>query len=372
VTLVLSADLGIELAASSAVFPADLGVGAGELDNAGAYRALLGEAWKDVLDERGWRVDHPFERYGVKARQWLRVPGSLRSGRGEDTDERLRDVGDLAELAAGRCLRAAGIPAAEVGLVVAATSTPGSISASLASRVGRALGCSTGAGADPDGGDAPCMDVRAGGAGALQALLTGVRFLGERPVLIVAADAPSAFLDPEDLGNAMLYGDGAGAVLLARKPDSGESGLLGAVLRNTAAAGRPFTIPGPLPPDPLAFERAEYRVQPPDEEYAAGLLAARRAVLAELRKACPDGVSDATMLITNAATRAQAVAEGDELGLAGDQVLTTLERHGALGSASPLVALHECLSSRGSACGDTLALTAVGGGVSAAALCWRT
>jgi 3-oxoacyl-[acyl-carrier-protein] synthase-3 len=229
----------------------------------------------------------------------------------------------------------------------------------LAGAVGRALG-----------GDAPCLDVRAGGAAALYAWLVAARLLvaDGASALVVAAEATSAWLDPRDSAHALLYGDGAGAVLLRRVP--GDAGLLGAVARNAAVGGRPFTVPGPLPPTAEALAAGAYRVQAPDAAYAAGLLGERERVLRELRAAHPAACASARALVSNAVTRAQAEHEAAAFGVEPAAVHTTLALHGALGCAAPLVALDEL---RGAApAAETFALTAVGGGVAAAALVWRS
>ena len=131
------------------------------------------------------------ERTGIRER---RVGGSTR---------------DLATTAARRALEAAGVDPATVELTVLATSTPDRTMPATATEVQAAVGAGGGA-----------LDVNAACAGFVYALLAayGMVGLGAQRVLVIGADAMSRITDPDDRSTAILFGDGAGAVVLDATP----------------------------------------------------------------------------------------------------------------------------------------------------------
>ncbi len=205
--------------------------------------------------------------------------------------------------------------------------------------------------------------------GGLAAWLTAARF-GARTVLVVALETPSAYLDPNDLATAALYGDGAAALVLARD-DASTSGLLGGILGNDAAPGEPFTVPGTLPPRVLAVEAGRFRFQPPDAAYRAALDERWRALGADLRDAFPEAAAATRRFLPYAVSAPQVAAVAAAFGAGADATWTTLREHGCLGCAGPLVALDALRREKGAAAGDTLAFAAVAGGVAWGGFFWR-
>ncbi len=125
-------------------------------------------------------------------------------------------TGDLAVHAAERCLAAAGVSRDEVDLLVLATMSPDQLLPATATRVQDRLGLSCGA-----------MDISAACSGFAYAFATAMQFVAtgcSKRALVIGADANSRVVDPEDKKTFPLFGDGAGAVLLA--PGSPEQGAL--------------------------------------------------------------------------------------------------------------------------------------------------
>lgn len=337
---------GVRLRGTGAASPADLpGAGPGRvLTNAAVYERLLGPDFRAELDRRGWTVDHPERRHGIRTRQWVA---------GESSE-------DLAALAARRALDDAALAPAELDVLLVATSTPGRITRSAASAVGGALGLGC-----------PCLDVRAGGSGGLYAWLDALGWLalGARTALVVAAETPSRYLDPADLATAVVYGDAAGALVLERgDPGSGPPpGLLGAVLGNALLPGRPFTVPGPLPPE----VGPSYTFQRPDAPYAEGLAREWRATCRRLREAFPAPCEAVGSFVPYAVTRGQVEAAAGAFGAGDGRTVDELEERGCTGSAGPLAALHAARSRGRATAGETLALVSVAGGVAWVGMLWR-
>ena len=350
-TLRLGARSGMVVAGTGSAFPSDLGVGE-VLTNEDVYGAMLGPDALTELADHGWEFAHPRDVWGVERREWIggasRLPGEA-------------DVSDLAARAVEVAVADAGLRVQDVDVLFAATSTPARISSALAAAVGKRLGIT-----------APCLDMRAGGAGGLAAWLTAGRFLSDEcPVaVVVAAETPSLFINPDDLAAALLYGDGAGALVLRNDPASG-SGLLGAVLGHLSPPGQAFTIPGTLPPNTRELEAGRYQWQKPDDAYRAALADAWTSLCTDLREAFPGAVAAADYLVPYAVTAPQVRAAAAALGLDPAKTFERLARHGVLGCAGPLVGLDLLRREGGAVSGDVAALVAVAGGVSLAGMVWR-
>lgn len=122
-------------------------------------------------------------------------------------------VADMAAAAARRALRDAGVDARDVGLIVAASSTPGRFVPSIACGVQRLLGAKS----------ATALDVNAACAGFMYALHVTLALLrcahAGRPALVIGSERYSHHLDYGDRRTASLFGDGAGAVVVDRVPE---------------------------------------------------------------------------------------------------------------------------------------------------------
>lgn len=125
-------------------------------------------------------------------------------------------TGTLAVEAGQRALEQSGVDPAAVDVVLLATTTPDQVMPATASYVQDALGCGGGA-----------MDVNAACSGFVYALVAGagVCEIGARHALVIGSDVMSRITDQDDRNTAILFGDGAGAVVLERV--AGPGNLLG-------------------------------------------------------------------------------------------------------------------------------------------------
>lgn len=117
---------------------------------------------------------------------------------------------DLAEQAAREAIRAAGISASSIDLIIVATSTPDVLTPSTACRVQQRLQAAS----------AAAFDLNAACSGFLYGLATaaaGIQCGQAKTVLLIASETRTRFVNPRDPHAAVLYGDGAGAVLLAHR-----------------------------------------------------------------------------------------------------------------------------------------------------------
>jgi len=155
----------------------------------------------DDLASLGCDADWIFKRTGIRERRHV-PPGMSTS--------------DMAVLAAQRAMDAAGVKPAEIDLLLLATFTPDRLMPATATTVQDQLGLQCGA-----------MDLVAACSGFLYALTTGMQFVatgGSKCVLVIGADTNSRVIDPTDKKIYPLFGDGAGAVILA--PGSSDQGAL--------------------------------------------------------------------------------------------------------------------------------------------------
>lgn len=155
----------------------------------------------DDLASLGCDADWIFKRTGIRERR--HAPAEMCTS-------------DMAVAAAQRALDAAGAKPADIDLLLLATFTPDRLMPATATAVQDKLGLQCGA-----------MDLVAACSGFVYALVTGMQFVatgGSKRALVVGADTNSRVLDPTDKKIYPLFGDGAGAVVLA--PGSPEQGAL--------------------------------------------------------------------------------------------------------------------------------------------------
>jgi 3-oxoacyl-[acyl-carrier-protein] synthase-3 len=142
---------------------------------------------------------------------WIRDRSGIKrrhiAAKGEKTS-------DLAVVAAQRAMEAAGIDVSEVDLIIVATSTPDKVFPSTACIVQRRLGLKK----------IPAFDVNAACSGFIYALDVANRFIttgGARNALVIGSETMSRILDWTDRSTCVLFGDGAGAVLLRASNEAG-------------------------------------------------------------------------------------------------------------------------------------------------------
>lgn len=148
-------------------------------------------------------------RYGIEPSWILERTGIEQRWVGAQVDE-------LAATAAERAMAAAGVGPEDLDLIILATSTAVRQVPAMAVRIAARLGTRCG-----------CIDVNAVCSGFVYGLQLayGQLAIGARRVLVVGADSFSELVDYEDRNSAILFGDGAGAVLLEACPDAGLLGL---------------------------------------------------------------------------------------------------------------------------------------------------
>ncbi len=288
----------------------------------------------------------------------------------------------LATRAAERALAAAGIGGAELDLIVVATSTPDHLTPPTACEVQPALGAF----------GAACFDVEAGFAGWLYALVLANALVtaGQaRTALVIGAEKLSTVADRSDPNTGPLFGDGAGAVVLAA-----EDAVAGAAVM--AARGAPASNGAQRPR--LRMLSASWwadgrlatalvrpgggALRPFDERVLAerGHLLrmegtrlfrpAVRTMAAQAERALERagiGKDDVALVVPHQANLRIIEAFGRELGMPAERVYVNIDRYGNMGAATVPAALDEAMECGRIAPGDHVLLVSFGAGATAGA-----
>lgn len=255
----------------------------------------------------------------------------------------------LGERAARAALQAAGVAATDIDLIIVATSTPDYVFPSTACLVQKALGSVGGAAFDVQ---AVCSGFVYGMATADAMIRTGMA----RRALVIGAEVFSRILDWSDRGTCVLFGDGAGAVVLAADETPGvlasrlhADGRHEAILRTAgnvhsgAITGHPFlTMDG----------QAVFKL-------AVSVL---DAVARETVEAAGKTLADVDWLIPHQANVRIMQATGRKLGIGPERVVVTVDRHANTSAASVPLALDTAVRDGRIRSGHHVLLEGVGGG----------
>ncbi len=284
----------------------------------------------DTSDE--WIV----ERTGIRTRYI--------AGEGETTVS-------LATDAARQALVAAGLEAADIGLIIVATATPDQTFPASATQVQHNLGCNGGV----------AFDVAAVCSGFLYALGVADSLLRTgmaKRALVIGAETFSRILDWNDRTTCVLFGDGAGAVVLEARevPEDGPGILSTRLHADGAHNGLLYVDGGPSSTGTVGHVRMK------------GPEVFRHAVVnlaAVLRKVLDDqGLTPADIdwVVPHQANQRILDATARKLGLPAEKVIVTVDRHANTSAASVPLALDTAVRDGRIKPGDLLVLEAMGGG----------
>jgi 3-oxoacyl-[acyl-carrier-protein] synthase-3 len=286
----------------------------------------------DTTDE--WIV----ERTGIRSRYI--------AGEGETT-------ASLAAEAARQALAHAGLEPADIGLIILATATPDQTFPSSATKVQHMLGIT----------DAIAFDVHAVCTGFLYALTVADSMLrggSAKTALVIGAETFSRILDWEDRTTCVLFGDGAGAVVLrAEEAAEGASprGILATKLHADGQFGDMLYVDGgPSTTGTVGKLRMKGR------EVFRHAVVNLAQVLGEVLEAGGKTPADVDWVVPHQANARILDATARKLGLSPDKVVVTVDRHANTSAASVPLALDVAVKDGRIKPGDLVVLEAMGGG----------
>lgn len=254
----------------------------------------------------------------------------------------------LATAAARNALDAAGMSAADIDLIILATATPDQTFPASATIVQHALGCNGGV----------AFDVAAVCSGFLYAFSVAesmIRAGSAKNALVIGSETFSRILDWEDRATCVLFGDGAGAVVL-----SGEIGLRGALATRLHADGRHnellYVDGGPSTTGTVGKLRMRGR------EVFRHAVTNLASVMHETLQAADLVPGDVDWVVPHQANARIIDATAKKLGLDPEKIVVTVDRHANTSAASVPLALDVAVRDGRIKSGDIVVLEAMGGG----------
>jgi 3-oxoacyl-[acyl-carrier-protein] synthase-3 len=257
---------------------------------------------------------------------------------------------DLALPAARAALAAAGRTTAEVDLIIVATSTPDMVFPSTATLLQAKLGITNGS---------PALDLQAVCSGFIYALTVAdalIRTGSAKCALVIGSEVFSRILDFDDRTTCVLFGDGAGAVVLEA---SNEPGLLGTELHADGRHAGILCTPGTVAGGKVIGDPTLKMDGPAVFKLAVGVLEdVARSVLAKAGKT----EADIDFLIPHQANIRIMQGTARKLKLGADKLIVTVDEHGNTSAASIPLALDAAVRDGRIRRGHKLMLEGVGGG----------
>ena len=282
--------------------------------------------------------------------EWIMQRTGIRERRIAAEGETTSDMGLAAARAA---LAAAGVDAQSIDLIVLATSTPDNTFPASAVSVQAGLGMTHGA----------AFDLQAVCSGFVFALATVdglIKTGGFKRALVIGSETFSRILDWKDRGTCVLFGDGAGAVVVEAQMQPGtreDRGILTSHLRSDGRhKSKLYVDGGPSSTQTVGHLRMEGRAV---FKHAVAMVT---DVIEEAFKATGYTAEDVDWFVPHQANKRIIDDTAKKLGLAPEKVILTVDRHGNTSAASIPLALSVAIADGRIKRGDLVMLEAMGGG----------
>lgn len=286
--------------------------------------------------------------------EWIVQRTGIRERRIAGKDE---STATLATAAARAAIEAAGLEPKDIELVVCGTITPEMTFPSTACFVAAALGMAT----------TPAFDVAAACSGFLYTLDTGAAFIKSgryRNVLVIGAETLSRITDYSDRASCILFGDGAGAVVLQRSDDV-KRGLIYSSLHADGTGWEMLCCkPGSRFPieEALLSGRDQFMKIKGREVYKFAVQRFEELIEDAMRK-CELTVDDVSLIVPHQVNQRIIDSAMDKLGLKPEKAFVNIDKYGNTSAASIPIALDEAWRGGRIKAGDVLVFVAFGAGL---------
>jgi 3-oxoacyl-[acyl-carrier-protein] synthase III len=283
-----------------------------------------------------------FEKYLETSDEWILDRTGIKERRIIADDEL---VVDMACAAANNALEAAGITAKEIDLIIVATTTPDLVFPSVACTLQAQLKATV---------PCPAFDIQAACGGFLYAMSIADMYIKQGHVknaLVIGAEAMSRLMDWTDRGTCILFGDGAGAVILSRSEQPG------VIATHIHADGSCYPL--------LYSEKSDKpNIHMEGRDVFKQAVRALSDVVDETLEKNNIQQSDIDWLVPHQANLRIIQATAKKLSLPMEKVVVTVDRHGNTSAASVPLALDEAVRDGRIKRGELLLLEAFGAGFS--------
>ena len=286
--------------------------------------------------------------------EWIVQRTGIRERRIAGPDE---STASLATAAARRALEAAGMEPADLDLIICGTISPEMTFPSTACFVAANLGLNS----------TPAFDIAAACSGFIYTLEAGSSFIKSgryRNVLVIGAETLSRITDYKDRASCILFGDGAGAVVLQRSNDARR----GVIYSSLHADGHGWEMlcckPGSRHPidDALLAERDQYMKIKGREVYKFAVQRFEELIEDAMRK-CELTADQINLVIPHQSNRRIIDSATHKLGLPPEKVFVNIDKYGNTSAASVPIALDEAWRSGRIQRDDVLIMVAFGAGL---------
>jgi 3-oxoacyl-[acyl-carrier-protein] synthase-3 len=291
--------------------------------------------------------NHDLEKMVETSDQWIQDRTGIKKRHIVADDE---TTTDLAFNAAEKAIEAAGINNSDIDLIIVATTTPTRVFPSTASLVQERLairGC-------------PAFDIQAVCTGFVYALTVADKFIksgSAKNALIIGAESLSRIVDWTDRNTCVLFGDGAGAVVLQA---SEETGILSTHIHSDGHYNQLLSVP--TGPGTAKNNDTEPFIEMQGNEVFKIAVKTLSSIADETLAANNLDKSDIDWLIPHQANIRIIAATAKKLSLSMDHVVVTVDEHGNTSAASIPLALDTAVRDGRIKRGETLLLEAFGGG----------
>lgn len=263
--------------------------------------------------------------------------------------------------AARAALEVAGVLPTDVDLIICATATPEYVFPSTASLIQDALGASK----------AGAFDLSAGCSGFMYGLSVASQIIqggGHKIILVVGSETMSRITNWQDRGTCILFGDGAGAVVLKASEDRG--GVLASLVRSDGSGGDLLIVPAGgshTPASIQSVQQGQHYIQMNGREVFRFATRVVDKATREVVEKAGLTLDDIQLFVPHQANLRIIQAAARTLNLRDDRIFVNLEKYGNTSSASIPIALCEAVDSGRLKPGDKIVLVGFGAGLTWAA-----